>query len=76
VCCWRFLPWQHVDSTPSSYLMGPPLQKPSVMVIAQVRECEDLAIMITDDVFRSLTAGGALPNPLCDPSVCRLENAL
>ncbi len=56
--------------------MGPPLQKPSVMVIAQDRECEDLAIMITDDVFRPLITGGALPNPLCDPGVGRLENAL
>jgi hypothetical protein len=65
-----------LDSTPSSDLMGPPLQKPSVKLIAQDRECEDLAIMITDEVFRPLTAGGALPNPLCDPGVGRLENAL
>ena len=56
--------------------MGPPLQKPSEMVITQDRECKDLAIMITDDVFRPLTAGGALPNLLCDPSVGGLENTL
>ena len=56
--------------------MDPALQKPSVMVFAQGRECEDLAIMITDDVFRPLIAGGAFPNLLCDPSVGRLENAL
>jgi hypothetical protein len=55
--------------------MAPPLQKPSVMVIAQDRECEDLAIMIADDVFRLLTVGGAFPNPLGDPGFSRLENA-
>jgi hypothetical protein len=56
--------------------MAPPLQKPSVMVIAQDRACDDFAIMITNDVFRPLTVGGVLPNPLCDPGVGRLENAL
>ena len=56
--------------------MVPPLQNPSVMVIALDREYEDLAIMITNDVFRPLTTGGALPNPLPDPGVGRLENAL
>ncbi len=65
-----------LDSTPSSYLMGPPLRKRSVMVIALDRECEDLAIMITDDVSRPLTTGDALPNLPCDPSVGKLENAL
>ena len=56
--------------------MDPPLQKPFVVVITKDRECEDLAIMITDDVFRPLTAGSAFPNLLCDSSASRLENAL
>jgi len=55
--------------------MDPLLQKPFVMVIAQDRECEDLAIMITNDVFRLHTVGGAFPNPLGDPGFSRLENA-
>jgi hypothetical protein len=44
--------------------MDPPLQKPFVVVITQKRECEDLAIIIADDVFRPLSAGSAFPNPL------------
>jgi hypothetical protein len=56
--------------------MDPALQKPSVMVLAQDRACEDLAIMITNDVFRLLTVGGAFPNPLGDSGFSRLENAL
>jgi hypothetical protein len=44
--------------------MDPNLQKPSVRVITLDRECEDLAIMITNDVFRLLTVGGAFSNLL------------
>jgi hypothetical protein len=51
-------------------------RKTSVMVIAQDRECEDLAIMITYDVFRPLVACGAFQNLLCDASIGSLENAL
>ncbi len=50
--------------------------QPVTKVHFSLSYCEDLAIMITNDVFRPLTTGGALPNPLRDPGVGRLENAL